>query len=87
METQEYSSHGNLGFETTRRARSQMVWNLSGAVCWRMETFTKWRQAMRTHGLNPVACYVSFETRAFEIYATIAGWSKDVIYQMIRSNS
>jgi len=32
-------------------------------------------------GLNPVACYVSFETRAFEIYAHIAGWSKDVIYQ------
>jgi len=29
------------------------------------------RQAMRTHGLNPVACYVSFETRAFEIYATL----------------
>jgi len=28
-------------------------------------------QAMRTHGLNPVACYVSFETRAFEIYATL----------------
>jgi len=26
---------------------------------------------MRTHGLNPVACYVSFETRAFEIYATL----------------
>jgi len=25
-------------------------------------------------GLNPVACYVSFETRAFEIYAHIAGW-------------
>jgi len=26
---------------------------------------------MRTHGLNPVACFVSFETRAFEIYATL----------------
>jgi len=33
--------------------------------------FTKWRQAMRTHGTQSVACYVSFETRAFEIYATL----------------
>jgi len=57
-----------LGFETTRRARVnglKLVWG-----CLLTDgDFTKWRQAMRTHGLNPVACYVSFETRAFEIYA------------------
>jgi len=30
------------------------------------------RQAMRTHGTHPVACLcVRFETRAFEIYATL----------------
>jgi len=48
--------------------------------------FTKWRQAMRTQGLNPVACYVSFELVRSDL-RHIAGWSKDVIYQMIRSNS
>jgi len=61
----------NLGFETTRRARSQMVWNLSGAVCWRMETSLSGVRRCAHTGLNPVACYVSFETRAFEIYATL----------------
>jgi len=48
-----------------------MVWNLSGAVCWRMETSLSGVRRCAHTGLNPVACYVSFETRAFEIYATL----------------
>jgi len=86
VETQEYSSHVISGskLHAAHVVRwSELVWG-----CLLTDgDFTKWRQAMRTHGLNPVACYVSFETRAFEILRHIAGWSKDVIYQMIRSNS
>jgi len=42
-------------------------------------------RAIRTpHGLNPVACfYVSFRNSLrFRDLRHIAGWSKDVIYQM-----
>jgi len=35
----------------------------------------------RTHGTQSVACYVSFETRAFEIYATLPA-VQGRIYQM-----
>jgi len=61
METQEYSKPCNLGFETTRRARSSDgLKTCLGLFVGRMETSPKWRQAMRTHGTQSVACYVSF---------------------------
>jgi len=33
--------------------------------------FTKWRQAMRTHGTQSRSMLCVVETRAFEIYATL----------------
>jgi len=41
----------------------------------------------RHTGLNPVACYVSFETRAFEIYATLPAGPRryllDILVQFV----
>jgi len=39
--------------------------------------------AMRTHGTHPVACYCRSKLVRRDL-RHIAGWSKDVIYQMIR---
>jgi len=84
----EYSSHVISGSKTTRRARSPDGLKLVWGCLLTDGDFTKWRQAMaHTPGLNPVACYVSFETRAFEIYATLPAGPRTFIYQMIRSNS
>jgi len=52
-----------------------MVWNLSGLLLTDGD-FTKWRQAMRTHGTQSRSMLCVVETRAFEIYGHIAGWSR-----------
>jgi len=86
VETQEYSSHVNLGFETTRRARSSDGLKLVWGCLLTDGDFTKWRQAMRnTRELNSrsMLCVVSKLVR-FEIYATLPAGPRDVIYQMIR---
>jgi len=58
---------------------------LSGAVCLKMEDFTKWSAGGgATHGHLIRRCYGcrSSKTRAFEIYDKVAGWSTEVIYQI-----
>jgi len=60
VETQEYSSHVISGSKL--HAAHVVRWSETCLGLLLTDgDFTKWRQAMRTHGLNPVACYVSFE--------------------------
>jgi len=84
----------NLGFETTRRARSQMSLKL---VCglfvdgWRLHYVAS--QRLAPHGTSIRACYVSFVNSFlgggafFEIYATWQAGPKGRYLQMRRSNS
>jgi len=45
-----------------------------------METSLSGAQAIAQHGTHPRAFYVSFETRASEIYGTTLPAGQDVIY-------
>jgi len=84
VETQEYSSHVISG---STHAAHVVRWSETCLGLFVTDgDFTKWRQAMRTHGTQSRSMLLSFETRASR-FTPHAGWSKDVIYQMIRSNS
>jgi len=52
-----------------------------------MEDSTKWRQGeARTHGTQSRRMFSVVETSCVRELTPHSGWSKDVIYQMIRSN-
>jgi len=86
VETQEYSSHVISGskLHAAHVVRwSELVWG-----CLLTDgDFTKWRQAMRTHGTQSRSMLCVVRNSCVRDLRHIAGWSKDVIYQMIRSNS
>jgi len=67
---QEYSSHVISGSKL--HAAHVVRWSETCLGLFLTDgDFTKWRQAMRTHGTQSRSMFVSFETRAFEIYATL----------------
>jgi len=84
VETQEYSSHVISGSKL-HAAHVVRCLKLSGVFVdgW---NFTKWVRRCAHTGLNPVACMCRSKLVRSR-FTPHCRWSKDVIYQMIRSNS
>jgi len=84
VETQEYSSHVISGSKL--HAAHVVRWSETVWGCLLTDgDFTKWRQAMRTHGTQSRSMLCVVRNSCVRDLRHIAGWSKDVIYQMIRS--